>query len=118
MKEIDNNMRAIIETLTGIRVSREIKILRSPMSNIRLFYEADEQFAIQIFTYPKVAWDFMEGKLDEQLAYFALINVDGDKVVADWNKPLCYQPIIMEELERINLDGQLPTFIACVGSII
>lgn len=111
-------MKATIETVTGITMNREIDTSDSPMSIIRKFYEDDATAASQIFSNQKAIDQLMEGNVDETKSAFELINVEGDSVRANWKEPLCNQPAIKEELSKIEAEGQVPTFVVSVSSIV
>lgn len=111
-------MKAILETVTGIHINRDIDIAESPMGIIRKFYEEDATAAAQIFSNQKAIDQLMEGHIDEAKSAFELMCLEGDSIRADWKTPLCNQPSIKEELARIESEGQVPTFVVSVSSIV
>jgi len=108
-------MKATIETVTGVTMTREIDTSDSPMGIIRKFYEEDAAAASQIFPNQKAIERFMEGIIDEGRVEFDIINTEGDGVRANWQEPLCNQPAIKEELSKVEAEGQVPTFVVCVS---
>ena len=56
-------MKAILETVTGITINRDIDTSDSPMSMIRKFYEDDATAASQIFSNQKAIDQLMEGHM-------------------------------------------------------
>lgn len=112
-------MKANIQTVTGINIIRDINPAESPMGIIRKFYEEDETAASQIFA-SKTAIDqlMVDGNVDETRSAFELMGLDGASVRADWKTPLCNQPSIKEELAKIESEGQIPTFVVSVSSIV
>ena len=111
-------MKATIETVTGVTMNREIDTSDSPMGIIRKFYEDDATAASQIFSNQKAIDQLMEGNVDEAKSAFELINIEGDSIRANWKEPLCNQPAIKEELSMIEAEGQVPTFVVSVSSIV
>ena len=111
-------MKATIETVTGVTMTRDIDTSDSPMGIIRKFYEEDATAASQIFSNQKAIEQLMEGDVDENRSSFELLNVDGDSVRANWKEPLCNQPAIKEELSKVEAEGQVPTFVVSVSSIV
>ena len=60
----------------------------------------------------------MDGHIDEDRSAFELITIEGDSIRADWKTPLCNQPAIKEELARIEAEGETPTFVVSVSSLV
>ena len=59
----------------------------------------------------------MDGHIDE--AKSALSDQHRcDSIRADWKTALCNQPAIKEEMARIESEGQVPTFVVSVSSIV
>lgn len=111
-------MKATLETVTGITINRDIDTAESPMGIIRKFYEDDTTAATQIFSNQKAIDQLMDGHIDEAKSAFELISLEGDSIRADWKTPLCNQPSIKEELAHIESEGQVPTFVVSVSSIV
>lgn len=111
-------MKAKIETVTGIIIMRDIDTADSPMSIIRKFYEDDATAATQIFSNQQAINQLMDGYIDEAKSAFELISLDGDSIRADWKTPLCNQPAIKEEIAHTEAEGQMPTFVVGVSSIV
>ena len=89
-------MKATLETVTGITINRDIDTAESP----------------------KAIDQLMDGHIDEAKSAFELISLEGDSIRADWKTPLCNQPSIKEELAHIESEGQIPTFVVSVSSIV
>jgi hypothetical protein len=111
-------MKATIETVTGVRINRDIDTSDSPMAIIRKFYEEDATAATQIFSNQKAIDQLMDGNVDETKSAFELFSMDGDSIKADWKTALCNQPVIKEEIARIEGEGQIPNFVVSVSSIV
>lgn len=111
-------MKAILETVTGIAINRDIDTAESPIGIIRKFYEDDATAATQIFSNQKAIDQLMDGNVDETKSAFELISLDGDSIRTDWKTPLCNQPSIKEELARIESEGQIPTFVTTVSNLV
>lgn len=111
-------MKAILETVTGIKINRDIDSADSPMGIIRRFYQEEPTAATQIFSNQKAIDQLMDGNIDEAKSVFELISIDGDSIRVDWKTPLCNQPAIKEEMARIESEGQLPNFVVCVSSLV
>ena len=111
-------MKATLETVTGITINRDIDTAESPMGIIRKFYKDDATAATQIFSNQKAIDQLMDGHVDEAKSAFELISLEGDSIRADWKTPLCNQPSIKEELAHIESEGQVPTFVVSVSSIV
>ncbi len=111
-------MKATLETVTGITINRDIDTAESPMGIIRKFYEDDATATTQIFSNQKAIDQLMDGHIDEAKSAFELISLEGDSIRADWKTPLCNQPSIKEELAHIESEGQIPTFVVSVSSIV
>ena len=111
-------MKATLETVTGITINRDIDASDTPMSIIRKFYEDDAAAATQIFSNQKAIDQLMDGHIDEAKSAFELISIEGDSIRADWKTALCNQPAIKEEMARIESEGQVPTFVVSVSSIV
>ena len=111
-------MKAIIETVTGVSMTREIDTSESPLGIIKKFYEQDATAASQIFSNQKAIDQLMEGNVDEAKSSFELISVEGDSIRSSWKEALCNQPAIKEELSKIEAEGQTPTFVVSVSSIV
>ena len=60
----------------------------------------------------------VEEMVREAKSAFELISIDGDSIRADWKTALCNQPAIKEEMARIESEGQVPTFVVSVSSIV
>src|SRR5699024_12581692 len=110
--------KARVDTGTGITVPRDIDGSDTPMSIIRKFYEADATAATQIFSTQKAIDQLMDGHIDEAKSAFELISIEGDSIKADWKTALCNQPAIKEEMAHIESEGQVPTFVVSVSSIV
>ena len=111
-------MKAIIENVTCITINCDIDTSDTPMSIIRKFYEDDATAATQIFADQKAIDQLMDGHIDEAKSAFELISVEGDSIRADWKTALCNQPAIKEEMAHIESEGQVPTFVVSVSSIV
>ncbi len=111
-------MRATIETLTGTKINCDIDVSDTPMTILRKFYEEDATAATQIFCDQKAIDQLMAGYVDEARSSFELLSMAGDNIRADWKTPLCNQPSIKEELALIESQGQVPTFVVTVSSIV
>ena len=96
-------MKAMIETVTGMTMTREINI---------------SDAASQIFSSERAIGQLMDGHIDEDRSAFELITIEGDSIRADWKIPLCNQPAIKEELARIEAEGETPTFVVSVSSLV
>ncbi len=111
-------MKANIETVTGVVMTRDIDTSDTPMGILRKFYEEDPTAASQIFSNQKAIEQLMEGNVDESKSSFELITAEGDGVRTSWKEPLCNQPAIKEELAKLEADGQVPSFVVSVSSIV
>ena len=111
-------MKAILETVTGVTINRDIDTADSPMSIIRKFYEEDPTTATQIFANQKAIDQLMDGHIDEAKSAFELFSIEGDSIKADWKTALCNQPAIKEEMACIESEGQVPKFVVSVSSIV
>ena len=111
-------MKATLETVTGVTINRDIDTADSPMGIIRKFYEEDATAATQIFSNQKAIDQLMDGHIDEAKSAFELLSIDRDSIKADWKTPLCNQPAIKEEMAHIESEGQVPTFVVSVSSIV
>lgn len=111
-------MKAILETITGVTINRDIDTADSPMGIIRKFYEEDATAATQIFSDQKAIDQLMNNHIDESRSTFELLGIDQDPIKADWKMPLCNQPAIKEEMAHIESEGQIPAFVVCVSSIV
>lgn len=85
-------MKAMIETVTGMTMTREINISDTPIHTIRAFYQEDATAASQIFSSERAIGQLMDGHIDEDRSAFELITIEGDSIRADWKIPLCNQP--------------------------
>ena len=92
-----------------------IDMHNSPIEVIRNFYEEDSASASRLFSNLKTIERFMEGNIEEEWICFEIINIEGDAVKANCKEPLCNQPAIMEELYKIEAEGQVPTFVVNVS---
>ena len=113
-----NSMKATLETVTGVTINRDIDTADSPMGIIRKFYEEDATAATQIFSNQKAIDQLMNGHIDEAKSAFELLSIEGDSIKADWKTALCNQPAIKEEMAHIESEGQVPTFVVSVSSIV
>ena len=111
-------MKAIIETVTGNRINCKMELNDSPMAIVRKCYEDDATAATQIFSNENAINQLMAGQVDEDKSAFELLSLDGDSIRADWKTALCNQPAIKEELAHIESEGQVPTFVVSVSSIV
>ena len=111
-------MKAIIETAIGVAINRDIDTADSPMVILQKFYKEDAAAASQIFSNNEAIDQLMDGTIDEAKSAFELLTVDGDSIHADWKTPLCSQPSLKEELARIEAEGQVPTFVVSVTSLV
>ncbi|CVH76547.1 hypothetical protein BN3662_01641 [Clostridiales bacterium CHKCI006] len=111
-------MKAMIETVTGMTMTREINISDTPIHTIRAFYQEDATAASQIFSSERAIGQLMDGHIDEDRSAFELITIEGDSIRADWKIPLCNQPAIKEELARIEAEGRTPTFVVSVSALV
>ena len=111
-------MKATLETVTGVTINRDIDTADSPIGIIRKFYEEDATAATQIFSNQKAIDQLMDGHIDEAKSAFELLSIDGDSIKADWKTALCNQPVIKEEMAHIESEGQVPTFVVSVSSIV
>ena len=111
-------MKATLETVTGVTINRDIDTTDSPMGIIRKFYEEDATAATQIFSNQQAIDQLMEGLIDDAKSAFELLSIDGDSIKADWKTALCNQPAIKEEMAHIESEGQVPTFVVSVSSIV
>ena len=101
-------MKAILETVSSVKINRDIDTADSPMGIIRKFYEDD----------PAAASQLKSGQVDETKSTFELISYDQSNIQADWKTPLYSQPAIKEELAHLESEGQVPSFVVCVSSIV
>ena len=111
-------MKAILETVSSVKINRDIDTADSPMSIIRKFYEEDPTAASQIFSNQTAIDQLMSGQVNETKSTFELISYDQSNIQADWKAPLCNQPAIKEELAHLESEGQVPSFVVCVSSIV
>lgn len=111
-------MKCTIETITGSPMNAEIDLSDSPVRIVQKIYQEDPAAGSQIFSGQKAIDQLMEGNVDDNRSTFELINVEGDSIRANWKEPLCNQPAIKEELSRIEAEGQMPTFVVSVSSIV
>ena len=111
-------MKVTIETVTGVTMNREIDTSESPMGIIRKFYEDDATAASQIFSNQRAIDQLMEGNMDEAKSAFELINDEGERIRPNSREPHSKQPSIKEELSKIEAEGQIPTFVVSVSSIV
>ena len=111
-------MKAILETVSSVKINRDIDTADSPMGIIRKFYEDDPTTASQIFSNQTAIDQLMSGQVDETKSTFELISYDQSNIQADWKAPLCNQPAIKEELALLESEGQVPSFVVCVSSIV
>ena len=112
-------MKATLETVTGVTINRDIDTADSPMGIIRKFYEEDATAATQIFSNQKAIDQLIgDGHIDEAKSAFELLSIEGDSIKADWKTALCNQPAIKEEMAHIESEGQVPTFVVSVSSIV
>lgn len=111
-------MKAVLETVTGIKINRDIDTEDSPMVIIQKFYQEDATAATQLFANQTAINQLMSGKIDEVKSAFELVGIDGNNIHADWKTPLCEQPAVKEELAAIESEGQIPTFVVAVSSIV
>ena len=111
-------MKAILETVNSVKINRDIDTADSPMGIVRKFYEDDPNAASQIFSNQTAIDQLMSGQIDETKSTFELISIDQNNIQADWKAPLCNQPTIKEELANIEAEGQIPSFVVCVSSIV
>ena len=111
-------MKATLETVTGVTINRDIDKADSPIGIIRKFYEEDATAATQIFSNQKAIDQLMDGHIDVAKSAFELLSIDGDSIEADWKTALCNQPAIKEEMAHIEREGQVPTFVVSVSSIV
>ena len=111
-------MKATLETVTGVTINRDIDTADSPMGIIRKFYEEDATAATQIFSNQKAIDQLMDGHIDEAKSAFELLSIEGDSIKADWKTALCSQLAIKEEMAHIESEGQVPTFVVSVSSIV
>lgn len=111
-------MKAIIETVTGVKINRDIDTAESPIGILKSFYTEDSTAASQVFSDQKSIDQLMEGNVDEERSAFELITVEGTNIRANWKEPLCNQPAIKEELSKLEAEGQIPTFVVSVCSIV
>ena len=111
-------MKATIETITGVVINRDIETSESPMSIVRHFYDEDPTAASQLFANQKAIDQLMDGHIDENKSAFELLSIEGDSIKADWKTALCNQPAIKEEMAHIESEGQVPTFVVSVSSIV
>ena len=111
-------MKATLETVTGVAINCNMDTADSPVGILRKFYEEDATAASQIFSNQTAIDQLMNGQVDEAKSAFELITLDGDGIRADWKTPLCNQPAIKAELARTEAEGQIPTFVVSVSSIV
>ena len=111
-------MKATLETVTGVTINRDIDTADSPMGIIRKFYEEDATAATQIFSNQKAIDQLMEGNIDEAKSAFELLSIEGDSIKTDWKTALCNEPAIKQEKARSESEGQVPTFVVSVSSIV
>ena len=90
-------MKAILETVSSVKINRDIDTADSPMGIIRKFYEDDPTAASQIFSNQTAVDQLMSGQVDETKSTFELISYDQSNIQADWKAPLCNQPAIKED---------------------
>lgn len=111
-------MKTNLETVTGVSISRDIDTADTPIVILQKFYAEDATAASQVFTNQTAVDQIMNGQVDETKSAFELISLDGDSVRADRKTPLCNQPAIKSELARQEAEGQVPTFVVSVTSIV
>ena len=111
-------MKATLQTITGVTINHNIDTADSHMGIIRKFYEEDATAATQIFSNQKAIDQLMDGHIDEAKSAFELLSIEGDSIKADWKTALCNQPAIKEEMAHIESEGQVPTFVVSVSSIV
>ena len=117
-KEEETHMKATLETVTGVTINRNIDTSDSPMGIVRKFYEEDATAATQLFANQKAIDQLMDGQVDEAKSAFELLAIEGDSIKTDWKIPLCNQPTVKEEMAHIESEGQVPTFVVSVSSIV
>ena len=111
-------MKAILETVNGVHINRDLDLADSPMTALRKFYEEDPASASQIFSNQRAIDQLLSGSIDEAKSTFDLISEEGDSIRADWKTPLCNQPPIKEALSQLESSSQTPTFVVSVTSIV
>lgn len=111
-------MKATIESVIGNKVTRDIDTAESPISIIRKFYEEDPTAASQIFSNQQAIDQLMIGQVDETKSTFELLTDNKGNLQVDWRTPLCNQPSIKEALAILESEGQIPSFVVCVSSIV
>ena len=111
-------MKAILETITSVKVHCDIDMAESPMGILKKLYQENESAATQFFANEKAVDQLMAGEIDEAQSAFELLGADGSSIRADWKAPLCNQPEIKEEIAKLESEGQVPTFVVSVSSIV
>ena len=111
-------MKAIIENVNGDSMHVEIDVGNSPLSIVQKIYNDDPTAGSQIFSNQKAVDQLMAGNVDESKSSFDLITLNGDNIRAAWKEPLCNQSAIKEALAAIEAEGQEPTFVVGVSSIV
>ena len=111
-------MKAILETITNAQVHCTIDMAESPVGIMKRLYQENEPAATQFFANETAISQLMAGDVDTAQSTFELQAVDGNTLHVDWKTPLCNQPEIKEEIARIESEGQVPTFVVGVSSIV
>lgn len=111
-------MKAIIETVTGSSMHVDIDISNSPIVIVQKLYKENPTAASQIFSNQKAIDQLMEGNIDETKSTFEFIDVSGNSIRTNWKEPLCNQCAMKKELSKIEAEGQVPTFVVSVSSIV
>ena len=60
----------------------------------------------------------MDGLIDGVKSGFELVSIEGDSIKVDWKTTLCNYPAIKEEMAHIESEGQVPTFVVSIPSIV
>lgn len=95
----------------GSVLKAEINAKDSPMRIIRNLYHAHPEAISRVFSNQRVLNKFIRRQIDEEASVFDLISIEGESISADWNTPLCDQPSIKNELERLYSERQVPVIV-------
>lgn len=99
----------------GSVLKDEINAKDSPMRIIRNLYHTHPEAITRVFSNQRVLNKFIRRQIDEETSAFDLISIEGESISADWNTPLCDQPFIKNELERLYSERQVPVIVVLVN---
>lgn len=111
-----NIYEASIEDVScGSVLMAEINAKDSPVRIIRNLYHSHPEVLAHVISNHRVLSSFIRGQIDEEASVFDLISIEGEPISADWNTPLCEQPFIKNELERLYSERQVPVIVVLVN---